>query len=225
MTVKVAINGFGRIGRLVARARCWRTPRPSWSWSRSTIWPMRRRTPGCSDRDSVHGRYPGRGPCGRAGPGGRRPAYPCHRRARPRQPAAPRAGRRPGAGMHRLLHRPRRLSEASRRRCQESADLRAGQGRRPDRGLRRQPRQADRRSHDRLQCQLHHQLPRTGRQGAQRCDRHRTRADDHRPRLYQRPEDPRSDPPRPASRACGGHEHHPDHDGRGAGRRAKSCRS
>ena len=99
-----------------------------------------------------------------------------------------------------------RRAEASRRRRQASPDLGPGQGRRPDRRLRRQPRQADRRAHDRLQRLLHHQLPRAGRQGDERRDRHRARADDHDPRLHQRPEDPRPDPhrhaPRPRRRRC-----------------------
>ena len=44
---KVAINGFGRIGRLVARAILER-PIAGWSWSRSTTSPTPSRTPCCS---------------------------------------------------------------------------------------------------------------------------------------------------------------------------------
>ena len=45
--------------------------------------------------------------------------------------------------------------------------------------------------HGRLQRLLHHQLPGAGRQGAERHRRHRDRLHDHDPRLYRRPADAR----------------------------------
>ena len=64
---------------------------------------------------------------------------------------------------------------------------------------------------DRLQRLVHDQLPGAGRQGAERRARHRARADDHHPRLHQRPEDPRPDPLRPAPRPRRGDVDDPDH--------------
>ena len=198
MTVKVAINGFGRIGRLVARAILEQQGRDGAALdlvaindladAKSNAWLF--------SRDSVHGRYPGEVSAGRQRFGGRRQAHPRHRRTRSSKPAAQGARRRPRARMHGVLHRPGQLPQAHRCRREEGADLGARQGRRPDGGLRRQPRQADGGSRDRLQCVVHDQLPRARRQGAQRFDRDRARADDDGPRLYQRSEDSRPDPPR-----------------------------
>ena len=67
---------------------------------------------------------------------------------------------------------------------------------------------------DRFQRVVHDQLPGAGRQGAERRARHRARADDDRPRLHQRPEDPRPDPFRPAPRPRGGDVDDPDDDWR-----------
>ena len=146
---KVAINGFGRIGRLVARAIL---ERPDCGLelvaindladAKSNAWLF--------SRDSVHGRFPGEV----SADGndlvvdGKR----IHVTAE-RDPAKLPHGqwRRHRAGMHRLLHRPRRRAEASRRRRQAGADLGPGQGRRSDRRLRRQRRQVDRRPPHRLQ--------------------------------------------------------------------------
>ena len=81
-----------------------------------------------------------------------------------------------------------------------------GRRRRPDRRLRRQPRQADQGPHGRLQRLLHHQLPRAGRQGAERRGRHRQGLHDHDPRLHRRPADARHHAqgslPRAAPRRC-----------------------
>ena len=183
------------------------------SWSRSTIWPMRRPMPGCSSATACTAFFRARSRR-RQRHHHRRQAHPRHRRARPREPAARRQRRRDRAGMHRLLHRPRGRREASRCGRQERADLGAGEGCRPDRRLRRQRRQADGRAQDRLERVLHDQLPRAGRQGAERRDRHRARPDDDDPRLHQRPEDPRPDPPRPSPGPCRGHVDDPDDHGR-----------
>ena len=97
----------------------------------------------------------------------------------PGQAAAQGQRDRAGARMHRLLRRPRRRAEAHRRRRQAGADLGAGERGRYDGRLRRQPRYATRRAHDRLERLVHDQLPGAGRQGAERHDRHRARVDDH----------------------------------------------
>jgi glyceraldehyde-3-phosphate dehydrogenase/erythrose-4-phosphate dehydrogenase len=95
---KVAINGFGRIGRLVARAIL---ERPDCGLelvsvndladAKANAWLFK--------HDSVHGKVP---------------------------------------RMHRILHRPGKRTEASRRGREEGADLCSGQGRRFDGGLWRQ---------------------------------------------------------------------------------------
>ena len=72
---------------------------------------------------------------------------------------------------------------------------------------------------DRLQRVLHDQLPRAGREGDERCDRDRARPDDDGPRLHQRPEDPRPDPQRQAPRPRRRHVDDPDHHRRRPRRR------
>ena len=85
-----------------------------------------------------------------------------------------------------------KAARASHGRRQARADLGAGRRRRPHRRLWRQPRQADQGAHGRLQRVLHDQLPRAGRQGAQRRRRHRQRLHDDDPFLHRRPADARS---------------------------------
>ena len=108
-------------------------------------------------------------------------------------------------GMHRHLHRQGQGLDASHRRRQARAGVGAGRRRRSHRRLRRQPRQTDQGSQGRLQRLLHHQLPGAGRQGAQRCRRHRQGLHDDDPRLYRRPADARylaqGSLPRPRRRA------------------------
>ena len=175
---KVAINGFGRIGRLVARAIL---ERPDCGLelvsvndladAKSNAWLFK--------HDSVHGKFPGEVTTDGNDiiVNGKRIHVTAERD--PGQTAAQGERRRARARMHRLLRRPCRRREAYRGGREAGADLGAGQGRRPDRGLWRQRRQADRRGPDRLQRVLHHQLPGAGGQGAQRRAGHRARADDH----------------------------------------------
>ena len=85
--------------------------------------------------------------------------------------------------------------------------------------LRRQPRQADQGPSGRLQRLLHHQLPRAGRQGAERHRRHRDRLHDHDPRLYRRPADARHPAQGSLSRPRGGDVDDPDLDRCGQGDR------
>jgi hypothetical protein len=63
---------------------------------------------------------------------------------------------------------------------------------------------------DRFERELHHQLPGAGRQGDERPGGHRARADDDDPCLYQRPEDPGPDPRRHAPGAGGRDVDDPD---------------
>ena len=95
------------------------------------------------------------------------------------------------ARMHRHLHLEGEGVGSSPGRCQARPDLGSGRRRRPDRRLRRQRRQADQGRHHRLECVLHHQLPRAGRLRAQQRRRHRARLHDHDPFLHRRPADAR----------------------------------
>ena len=182
-------------------------------------------TPGCSARDSVHGRYPGTVAADGSD------LVVDGKRIRVTAERDPANLPHSELGVDLVLECTGfftdrdSVPEAYRCGRQEGADLRAGQGRRPDRRLRRQPRQAGGRAHHRLERVVHHQLPGAGRQGAERRDRHRARADDHGPRLYQRSEDPRPDPPRPAPRARRGDVDDPDHHRRGARGRRGAART
>ena len=139
---KVAINGFGRIGRLVARAIL---ERPDCGLelvsvndladAKANAWLFK--------HDSVHGKFPGEVKTDGNDDHRRRQAHPGDRREGPGEASAQGQRRRDRARMHRLLHRPRERAEAYRRGRQAGADLGPGQGRRPDRRLRRQRRQAD----------------------------------------------------------------------------------
>ena len=147
MTVRVAINGFGRIGRLVA-ARHPRAARHGLELvaindlaeakANALLFKLRQRPR----------------PLPRRGQGRRRhdrcrqrQAHQGHRRARSRQAAAQGAGRRASRWNAPASSPTEKAAKPSRRRRQARADLGPGQGRRPDRRLRRQPRQADRRAH------------------------------------------------------------------------------
>ncbi len=146
---KVAINGFGRIGRLVARAILSRTDHDLELVAINDLADAKANAL-LFKRDSVHGKWPGE--VSAEGDvmivDGKRIKVTAERD--PGQPAAQGTGRRHRARMHRLLHRCRGRAEASRRGRQARADLGPGQGRRPDRRLWRQPRQAHRRSQDRV---------------------------------------------------------------------------
>ncbi len=189
MAIRVGINGFGRIGRNILRAiyeskpqghrsrrhqrsRAGRDQRPPVAL-RQRARPLPRR----SDRQGRHDQ-----PRQRRDQG--------HRRARPVEAALEGHGRRHRLRVHRHLHlQGSKASAHLDRRRQARAGLGAGRRRRPDGRLRRQPRQADQGPPDRLERLLHHQLPRPGRQGAERHRRHRDRLHDHDPRLHRRPAD------------------------------------
>ena len=98
-----------------------------------------------------------------------------------------------------------------------------GRRRRPDRRLRRQPRQADQGPQGRLQRLVHHQLPRAGRQGAERRGRHREGLHDDDPLLHRRPADARHHAQGSLSRPRRGADHDPDLDRRRQGRRPRAA--
>ena len=129
MAVRVAINGFGRIGRLVFRAAC--------ESRRDDIEIVGINDLGSVEAnahllryDSVHGRFPGEVATGdRWMDIGQRPGRG-HRRARPGEIAVAPAGRRCRARMHRHLHQARGRGEAPRSRGQAGGDLGPGRRRR-----------------------------------------------------------------------------------------------
>ena len=218
MAVRVAINGFGRIGRNVLRAIAEVRPQGYRGGRHQRSRPGRDQCPSVALRFRAW-------PLPRHRDGRRRFDQPRQRqdqglrRARSRQAAVEGTRRRHRAGMHRHLHRQGQGLGASDRRRQARAGLGAGRRRRRDHRLRRQPRQADQGSSRRLQRLLHHQLPRAGRQGAERHRRHRDRLHDHDPRLYRRPADARYPAQGSLSRPRRGDVDDPDLDRCGQGDR------
>jgi hypothetical protein len=141
----------------------------------------------------------------------------------PARAAAQGTRRRHRARMHRHLHLQGQGLGASDRRRQARHRLGARRRRRPDRGLRRQPRQADQGPHRHLECVLHHQLPGARRQGPQQRGRHREGLHDHDPFLYRRPADARHDAQGSLPRPRGGPVDDPDLDRRRQGRRPRAA--
>ena len=189
MTVRVAINGFGRIGRNVLRAIVESGRNDIEVVAINDLGPVETNAH-LLRYDSVHGRFPAEVTVD---------GDSDHRRQRQRsrsprsriRPQLPHEGsrRRHRARMHRHLHRPRQGRRAPDRRRQARARLGPCRRRRPHRRLRRQPRQADQGPHRHLQRLLHHQLPGAGGQGAARDGRHRAWHDDDDPLLHRRPAD------------------------------------
>ena len=220
MPVRVAINGFGRIGRLVLRAIL-ESGRDGHRGRRH-----QRSGPGGNQRPSAALRFRPRHLPRRGQDQGRR--HRCRarlddgdRRARSGEAALGQAQRRCGAGMHRHLHRPREGRGPSEGRRQAGADLRAGDQCRSDGGLWRQPRQAGEEPHHRLQRLLHDQLPGARRRGAAQGGRHRAWIHDHDPQLYRRPAGARHPAQGSLSRPRRGALDDPDHHGGGQGRRPR----
>ena len=161
MTVRVAINGFGRIGRHILRAII-----ESGRKDIEVVGAQRSR-PGRDQRPPAPPRLGARQVPAR-GEGRRR-----HHRRRPRPDQGDRdqgpgraavegAERRHRARVHRHLHLEGEGLGASQGRRQARARLGTRRRRRPHRRLRRQRRQADEGAHRRLQRLVHHQLPRAG---------------------------------------------------------------
>ena len=108
MATKVAINGFGRIGRLVARAILAQAGQRSRAGRDQRSRRRQVERAAVQARFSVHGPYPGTVTRRRQRPDHRRQAHQGHRRARSGQSAARGERHRHRARMHRLLHRSRR---------------------------------------------------------------------------------------------------------------------
>ncbi len=190
MTVRVAINGFGRIGRLVLRAILESGRKDIEVVAINDLGPVETNAH-LLRRDSVHGKFPhevkvdgdtidaGMGPMKVTADQGSVPASPQGARRRHR------------ARMHRHLHLEGEGLRPPQGRRQARARLRPLRRRRPHRGLRRQRRQARRRAHRRLQRLVHHQLPGAGRPRAPQRRRRRARLHDDDPLLHRRPADPR----------------------------------
>ena len=205
MTTKLAINGFGRIGRNVLRALV-ASGRTDLEVVAINDLADAKTNALLLKRDSVHGTFDAEVAVAVDGTdlvvNGKR--IKRHGGARPGETAARRHEHRPGARVHRPVHRRRQGARPHHRGCQARADLGTGQGRRPDRRHRRQRSPADRRTSHRLERQLHDQLPRAGRPGHARHHRCRARPNDDDPQLYKRPVAARrlsqGPPPRPRRR-------------------------
>ena len=206
MTVRVGINGFGRIGRLVIRA----AQRQGADIEFVGINDLTdSKTLGHLFKyDSVHGvvsRAPSRPRRTRSS--STASAIRVTAETDPAKLPWKRARRRRRHRVHRPLHRARQgRRQAPRGRRQEGHHLGAGQGRGRHHRHRRQRgdlRQGHARRH--LERQLHDQLPGADGQGAGRQLRRREGLHDHDPRLHQRPEGPRlpaqGPAPRPRRRA------------------------
>ena len=220
MAVNVAINGFGRIGRNVLRAIVESGRRDINIVAINDLGPVETNAH-LLRFDSVHGRFPGEvkvdGDTIDVGLG----------------PIKVTALRDPAELPHAALGVDIALecTGVFTAKAKASAHLKAGakrvlvsapaDERGLDRRLWRQPRQARRRSSRRLERLLHHQLPGAGRQGAERCDRHRAWLHDDDPLLYRRPADARHDAQGSLPRPRRGSVDDPDLDRRGQGRRAR----
>ena len=190
MTVRVAINGFGRIGRNVLRAIAESGRTDIEVVGINDLGPVETNAH-LLRFDSVHGRFPGevtvKGDTISVGNGAIKVTAIKDPTTLPWKDlgvdiALECTGiftAKDKASMHLTAGAKRVLVSAP------------GRRRRSHRRLRRQPRQADQGSQGRLQRLLHHQLPGAGRQGAQRRRRHRQGLHDDDPRLYRRPADAR----------------------------------
>ena len=195
---------------------------PISKWSASTISARSRPTRICCASNSVHGRFPGtvtvKGDTISIGNG----AIKVSAEKDPAKLPWKDLGVDIALGVHRHLHRQGQGVDASDRRRQARAGVGPGRRRRPHRGLWRQPRQADQGPQGRLQRLVHDQLPRAGRQGAQRRRRHRQGLHDDDPFLHRRPADARHHAQGSLPRPRRGAEHDPDLD-RAPRKRSGSC--
>ena len=170
MTVKVAINGFGRIGRLVLRAIV--------ESGRDDVTPVAINDLGSVEAnahlfryDSVHGRFPGEVEVSGD-------SITIRHRGRVYGPINVSAERDPSKVPYKgvdvamectgLFTSKESASAADRRRRPQGADLRPGRRRRRHRGLRREPQRHHPGDDGDLQRLLHHQLPGPDGQGAAR---------------------------------------------------------
>ena len=226
MSVKVGINGFGRIGRNFFRA-AWER-RPTSSSSPSTTSPTPTRSPTCSSTTRRSGPFPGK-----VEPPGRLDLASTASELKvlaERDPAKLPWG---DLGVEVVVESTGLFTdrENASKHLEAGAEQgdhlgpRQGPGRdgRAGRQLRRglRPRGAP----DHLERLLHDQLPRAGREGPERRRRDRARPDDDDPRLHRRPAPPGHAAQGPAPRARGRDQPDPDLDRRGEGDRPRGARA
>ena len=222
MAVRVAINGFGRIGRLMLRAIIESGRKDIDVVAVNDLGPVETNAH-LLRYDSVHGRFPGD-----VKVDGDRMIVDGHNiKVTAIKDPAELPHKELGvdiamectgiftskekASAHLTAGAKRVLISAPGRRC------------RSDRRLRRQSPEADQGPHHRLERVVHDELPRAGREGAERHGRHRAGVHDDDPLLHQRSALARSDAQGSLSRARGGAVHDPDVDGRGEGGRSRAA--
>ena len=199
MSVRVAINGFGRIGRNILRAIVEADRDDIEVVAVNDLAPVE------TNAHLLALRFSARPVSGRSNGQGRRHLlrqrrHQGHRDQGPGDTAVEGIGRRYCARMHRHFHFEGKSLGALEGGRQARAGLGAGRRRRSHCRLRRQPRQADQGALGRLQRVVHDQLPGAGRQGAQRCRRHRQRLHDDDSFVHQRSALARSGAQGPLSR-------------------------
>ena len=180
MSVRVAINGFGRIGRNILRAAVEAGRNDIEILAINDLAPVETNAH-LLRYDSVHGRFPGevtvKGDTITCGNG----AIKVTAIKDPTQLPWKELGIDVALECTGIFTAKDKAAAHLQGRRQARAGLRAGRRRRHHRGLWRQPRQAEQVAHGRLQCIVHDQLPRPGGEGAQRCRRHRQGLHDHHP--------------------------------------------
>ena len=188
VSIRVGINGFGRIGRLVFRAIC----DQGLLGKGIDVVAVNDLVPADNlaylvKYDSVQGRFKGEVLQREVEPERRRRRHAGRRRpqdqvpgreGRPGRVAVERPERRPRDRVDRPVHRSRKGQGTHHRRCEEGAHLGSGQGRRHHRRSRRELRQVRQgQAPHRLQRELHDELPGAGRlRAAQGRLRHRRSA-------------------------------------------------
>ncbi len=206
MTVRVAINGFGRIGRLVLRSIVEHQRRDIEVVAINDLGPVETNAH-LLRYDSVHGRFPGvvtvDGGFDRRGPGqdrGHRDPR-IRRSCRTRRWASISRWNAPASSPNGPP--PPRTWKPAPSKVLVSAPC-DGADKTIVYGVNDQTLTGDRPR--RLQRLVHDQLPGAGGQGAARSVRHRARLYDHHPRLHRRPADPghaaQRPLPRPRRRPC-----------------------
>ena len=185
MTLRVAINGFGRIGRLVLRSIVEHGRRDIEVVAINDLGPVQTNAH-LFRYDSVpwalrrtgerRGRHARRGSRPDEGDG----------HSRSGAPAAQGPGRRHRSRMHGPVQQEVQGGRSPGRRRAQSAGLRALRWRGQDHRLRCQPRRAEGGRSGGVQRFVHDQLPGGGGQGAAGHLRHRARLHDHHPRLHRR---------------------------------------
>ena len=147
-------------------------------------------------------------------------------RARSGAAALGRARRRRRDRVDGALHRPGVCPEASRCGCEEGRHLRARDRSRPHgRAGRQRPRVRPGAPQHHLERVVHDELRRAAREAPARGVHDRARLHDDDPRVHERSAHARPAAPRPAARAGGGDQPHPDLDRRRARDRRRAARA